>query len=519
MRYLRQTVAFALLLVLPAVLMAQAVDTPDMALAVQRQRDVRSAIADIQRKLSLLVRFEQDPDVKLKALAARRMLRDTALITQAGELADLLRHGKLIPALDGQKEIIDTLGELLNLLSRARVKPELEDSHGLQVAEEIDGLIDRQDDHHRGAAVLAGKDGKGSKDGKDAQAGKDAQDAKGGKDAQGDKDGQGGKDAQGGKGAQDAQDGKDGKDGDGDGDGDEAEDLRDAQLDTLDKTKAVAEKLADAAKAEGASGALAAAGEKLASAAGKMKDAAGQLASGKPGAAGEAMEDALEDLKDAAKTLRKPDQAEQVFALQSLLRRMLKVQQDLSCRTRLLAAAPLTRLERLEFALLAKGERELTASANKALDVLGEDGTALVFPEAIKQVRADLVAVAGLLSRNDGGEITRGIQSDIERALIGMLDALAESQNDKPPDPPKPPTDGEAPPPGDPPIVSFLAELKLLRGMQDRCNRRTDCLAKVVPATVGRSVGLIYLKQLGRTGEIQGNIGRLADRLAEQLNR
>ena len=117
--HLPQTVAFALVLALPAVLTAQAADTPELAPAVQRQRDVRNAIADIRQKLLLLVRFEQDPDVKLKAAAAQRMLRDTALIGQSEQVADLLRRKRFAKALDGQKELVDTLTELLDLLSRA----------------------------------------------------------------------------------------------------------------------------------------------------------------------------------------------------------------------------------------------------------------------------------------------------------------------------------------------------------------------------------------------------------------
>ena len=57
----------------------------------------------------------------------------------------------------------------------------------------------------------------------------------------------------------------------------------------------------------------------------------------------------------------------------------------------------------------------------------------------------------------------------------------------------------------------------MLREMQFRCNRRTDRIAAAIPTMLGRPVGLVYLRQLGATGQVQGRIRDLTERFAERL--
>jgi hypothetical protein len=131
----------------------------------------------------------------------------------------------------------------------------------------------------------------------------------------------------------------------------------------------------------------------------------------------------------------------------------------------------------------------------------------------MQQIASDLDSVAGLLAARDSGKITVGLQADIVEALRDLLAALKSRRGDGPPPPPPPP--GTDPPP--PPLVPLLAELKMLRTLQVRCNRRTDRIADSLPQAVGRPVGAIYLRQLAETGRAQGAVRVLAEQFAELL--
>jgi len=110
---------------------------------------------------------------------------------------------------------------------------------------------------------------------------------------------------------------------------------------------------------------------------------------------------------------------------------------------------------------------------------LKEDGTAVVFPEALEQAREDMQQVVRRLAQSKVDEITQAIEKDIISALEEMIDALQKAQKDQqrqksPPGKSKP---GQ---PQDPPLIDVLAELKMIRAMQMRVNLRTERYSKLV---------------------------------------
>ncbi len=126
---------------------------------------------------------------------------------------------------------------------------------------------------------------------------------------------------------------------------------------------------------------------------------------------------------------------------------------------------------------LAQVEDEIAREAVKALDLLKEEGSSIAFPEAIEQMRNDMLTVAGNLERSDVGELTQLIEKDIMEMLGEVIEALQkEMEKGKDKDKDKPP--GEQGPPPDPALVDKLAELKMLRSLQMRINRRTKLLAR-----------------------------------------
>ena len=97
----------------------------------------------------------------------------------------------------------------------------------------------------------------------------------------------------------------------------------------------------------------------------------------------------------------------------------------------------------------------------------------MAFPETVSLMRDDMQQVAQRLSEVKVGTLTQGLEQDIIEALEEMIAALDKAIKDleKKKTPP-----GQSPPagqPGDPPLVDKLAELKMIRALQMRINRRT----------------------------------------------
>ena len=97
----------------------------------------------------------------------------------------------------------------------------------------------------------------------------------------------------------------------------------------------------------------------------------------------------------------------------------------------------------------------------------------MAMPEAVTQMKEDMDQVVVRLAQTKVSEITQGMEEDIIEALEEMIAALQKAQKDLE-EQKQPP--GEPPPPGkqqDPPLIDLLAELKMLKSLQLRVNKRT----------------------------------------------
>ncbi len=154
---------------------------------------------------------------------------------------------------------------------------------------------------------------------------------------------------------------------------------------------------------------------------------------------------------------------------------------------------------------LAIKEDEIAVEAAKALTLLKEEGSSVAFPEAVEQLREDMLLVAARIRNRQVGDLTQEIEQDIIEALEEVIEALQKELDAADAEiKPMPPTPSEGEPP-DPQLVDKLAELKMLRSLQLRVNRRTRRLGRHIDgdqATEGEIVD--QLKQLaGRQARIQ----------------
>ena len=125
---------------------------------------------------------------------------------------------------------------------------------------------------------------------------------------------------------------------------------------------------------------------------------------------------AKEKLEEILRQLREEERAMVLAALEARFRDMLLRQEAVNNGTLGIHAVPIDKRSdrhRNRAVELARNEDEISLLAAKALTLLKEEGSSVAFPEAVEQIRDDMLTVARRLERADVGEITQNIEADI----------------------------------------------------------------------------------------------------------
>lgn len=194
------------------------------------------------------------------------------------------------------------------------------------------------------------------------------------------------------------------------------------------------------------------------------------------------LQKAKEKLEEILRQLREEERDRFLAMLEARFQRMLAMQLLVYDGTAKLAKTPdeaRSGRHSTRALQLAREEEQIAIEASKAITLLHDEGTAVAFPEAVEQVRDDMRVVVIRLERTDIGELTQGIEREIIDALEEMIEALQKEmeKSKEKKDQQQPPPEGQQ---GDPPLVDQLAELKMLRTLQLRVNRRTRTLGQMV---------------------------------------
>ena len=228
-----------------------------------------------------------------------------------------------------------------------------------------------------------------------------------------------------------------------------------------------------------------------------MQDAAEKLNRGRPGKASKSQSKALDGLKkgkekteEALAELQRAFRERLLAYLRDRFTRMLNAQRairrqtlslDLKLRALKVVAhagstasddadVEIDRKDRQLAENLASREGRLAFLAEDVIDLLSEDGTTIVFPQIVEEMRGDILNVSGLLSRIRTGERTQFLQREIEASIEEILHALEVAQ--KSPPPPSP-NQGRNSKSGASPLLPISSELKMARSLQNRVNERT----------------------------------------------
>ena len=124
-------------------------------------------------------------------------------------------------------------------------------------------------------------------------------------------------------------------------------------------------------------------------------------------------------------------------------------------------------------------EAEIVMEVEKALSLLRQEGSSVAMPEAVQQVHDDMQQLVHRLAEGKTEVLTQNIEMDVIKALEEIVDALKKAQKDasSKKKPPGPSPTGQ---PQDPPLIEMIAELKMIRALQMRVNRRTERYSKLI---------------------------------------
>ncbi len=216
----------------------------------------------------------------------------------------------------------------------------------------------------------------------------------------------------------------------------------------------------------------------------KLREAERDKAADKQREAQRELEQARAELERILRQLREEEMEELLTQLAARFREMLALQRSIYDETVSIDSERVGANDRsltLKAVKLSRREADLTKMADRALVLLREDGTSVAFTEALTQIREDMQTVVDKLAEPETGFLTQAIEEEIVAALEESvaaldlaLDELAKQRSQQGQQ------QGEGGEPGEPPLVSKLAELKMIRTLQARINSRTKMFDRMI---------------------------------------
>ena len=221
----------------------------------------------------------------------------------------------------------------------------------------------------------------------------------------------------------------------------------------------------------------------------RMEQALEELEKAKRDQAVDRQEKALRELEQAKvelerilRQLREEEMERMLALLEARFRKMLDMQVEVYEQTKKLESSQDSVAEHeIEIACgrLDRQERHIVREADRALLLLREDGTTVAFPEAIEQARGDMQSVAKRLGAVKIGLITQGLEEDIitalEESLAALQQALKKAREQR-----SQQQQAQQGSPGEQQLVDQLAELRMIRALQNRINRRTERYGEIL---------------------------------------
>ena len=194
----------------------------------------------------------------------------------------------------------------------------------------------------------------------------------------------------------------------------------------------------------------------------------------------EELRSAKAELEEILRQLREEEMKQLLATLEARFTLMLSIQREVYDGTKQLDAVPeneRSHHHEIQASRLSTRENDIMIALEKVWVLLREDGTTLALPLAVEELRNDVTDVITRLAEAKVGSVTQVIEEGIIASLEDIVDSLKKAQQDlEDQQQQSQPSSGM---PQDAPLVDMLAELKMIRSMQMRVNRRTEAYRKL----------------------------------------
>lgn len=189
------------------------------------------------------------------------------------------------------------------------------------------------------------------------------------------------------------------------------------------------------------------------------------------------------ELEEILRQLREEEKETYLTLLEARFQNMLRRQLQINSETKRLDEIPKEARPQQSYASKtneARKEQEDNAiDAEKALNLLREEGSSVAFPEAVEQMNKNMQVVVSRLANEDTGKTTQLVEVLIVETLEEMIDAFQKEmkKQEEQKQNGQPQQQGQ---PQDPALVDQIAELKMIRSLQLQVNRITQQLGTEV---------------------------------------
>jgi hypothetical protein len=194
--------------------------------------------------------------------------------------------------------------------------------------------------------------------------------------------------------------------------------------------------------------------------------------------------EAKERLEKILRQLREEEQEIMLTSLEARFAKMLLMEIQLHLDTVTLAKTAKNAWTPRHFGKardLSVLQETIADEAYRALNLLKEEGSSVAFPKGVEQVRDDMLTISHRLGKYDVGELTQSIEKDVIESLQELVSALqSEIENRKKPENQRRRQQRGEQGEQDRQLVEQLAELKMLRSLQLRVNRRTKTIGRMI---------------------------------------
>lgn len=240
----------------------------------------------------------------------------------------------------------------------------------------------------------------------------------------------------------------------------------------------------------------------------------------------EALQQAKRELEAILRQLREEEIEQALAMLEDRFREMLEKQLRIYESTVTLNKIPMdnrgSQFE-LDSSKLGENQNQLALDAAKIMLLFEEDGTSVAFPATVEELQGDMLQVAGRLSRAKVNAMTVALEEDILETLNYLVQAVVRTQEDmekmKSPDAPQ---QQQASQPGEQPLVDQLAEIKMLKALQTRINKRHGRYASLLKNPgdpVGASGDPEVVSALQRLAKRQADLTEITRDLVDKIGK